>query len=134
MISDKKKIDTVRHSAGKGRHRIFAEAKIIGNDVLVSVWGGTQPHIGSIAVSLPRPSLADPVDTSVTTSVFNFAGHKDDIITTMFAEKIAVNFNCKTVTTAGIHVENLKKKDLDLMLENAENLCLRLIEKMGKLN
>ena len=39
-------------------YRVEAEAVRIGKDVLVYIWGGERPHIGSIAAAQPRPSLA----------------------------------------------------------------------------
>ncbi len=48
-------------SLGKGRYRIEAEAHCIGKDIIVAIWGGTGPHIGSVAAAVPRPSLEEPV-------------------------------------------------------------------------
>jgi hypothetical protein len=49
-----------------------------GDDVVVVLGGGERPHIGALAVAIPRPSLADPEQTSSTSSVITLLGHKDD--------------------------------------------------------
>jgi hypothetical protein len=128
-VAADKKLTEVKATAGKGRFRIAAEAKFIGEDIIISIWGGTKPHIGSIVVSVPRPSLKNSQSISVISSAFNFIGHKDEIVARMFSEKIAATLNRNTVTTAGIHVDNLTEIDIKKILKNAETLCSILIKK-----
>ena len=45
-------------------------AILVGDDLVVIVQGGEKPHVGAVAVSIPRPSLADAEETSSSTSVF----------------------------------------------------------------
>ena len=101
----------------------MAEARFIGEDILVSVWGGTKPHIGSVAVAQARPSLQDPRRTSATSSVINFPGHKDETVSRMFAERISSAMNCRCVATAGIHVDYASNNELSKILRNCEKLC-----------
>lgn len=120
-------------SAGSGRYRIDAEARFIGPDMLVSVWGGTKPHIGTVVISVPRPGLQNPRKISSTSSVFNFTGHKDEAVARMLSEKIAAAFNIHTVTTAGIHLDAVTKSDLGKLLKNAEALSFVLLKKIASL-
>ncbi|MFC1591769.1 hypothetical protein ACFL43_04540 [Thermodesulfobacteriota bacterium] len=106
--------------------KLFAESRMIGADILLAVWGGTQPHIGSVVISVPRQSLADSTSTSITSSVYNFSGHKDEAIAKIFAEAIAVACKRTTVVTAGFHLDNLKKEDIQQVLRTAEKLSSRL--------
>ena len=57
---------TVRTTAKT--YLVEAEAVRIGPDVLVYIWGGERPHIGSVAAAQPRPSLAVPDLKSATAS------------------------------------------------------------------
>jgi len=50
-------------------YNLSASARLIGDDVLVAIWGGEKPHIGAVAVAQPRPSLRDPQVTSSSASV-----------------------------------------------------------------
>jgi hypothetical protein len=113
--------------SGRGRFCVMAEARFIGEDILVSVWGGTKPHIGSVAVAQARPSLKDPRRASATSSVINFPGHKDDIVSKMFAERISSAKNCRCIATAGIHVDSASNSDLSKILRNCETLCSRML-------
>lgn len=106
-----------------------ADLTSIGDDLLVSIRGGTKPHIGSVVASIPRPSLDDSKKCSATSSVINFVGHKDEAVARMFSEKIASAFNTHTVATAGIHVDNLTVDGMKTILKNAETLCNKLIKK-----
>ncbi len=38
-------------------YNLSASVRLIGEDVLVAIWGGEKPHIGAVAVAQPRPSL-----------------------------------------------------------------------------
>jgi hypothetical protein len=120
----------VKVSLGKGRYRIEAEAHCIGKDIIVSIWGGTAPHIGSVAAAVPRPSLEDPVKKSATSSVINFVGHKDDTVARLFSEKIAAHFEANCVAAAGIHLDNATQKDIELVLKNCRILCSQLLKKL----
>ena len=117
----------ITSKAGKGKYSIMAEVRFIGEDILVCVWGGTKPHIGSVAVAQDRPSLKDPQRTSATSSVINFPGHKDDIVSRMFAERISAAMNSCCIATAGIHVDNASDEELSKILRNCKILCSRIL-------
>ena len=81
------------------RQLSFAEISIeierVGGDILILIRGGDKPHIGSVVLAVPRPSLTGE-NFSCTSSVLNVVGHKDETI-------------CRAVTvcTGGFHVDNL---------------------------
>jgi gallate decarboxylase subunit D len=117
-------------AAGNGRHRVDAAVQFLGDDVLLSIWGGAMAHIGSVCITQPRPSLRDPDATSYTTSVHNFIGHKDEAVARCCAERIATAFDRKTVAVAGIHIENAKAEDIAAIMKNVDRLCAQLIKKL----
>jgi len=41
----------------KGQFKIHGFVREIGQDILVSIWGGTRPHIGAVGMAIPMPSL-----------------------------------------------------------------------------
>ncbi|MBI3122079.1 MAG: hypothetical protein HYZ03_07340, partial [candidate division NC10 bacterium] len=51
--------------------------------------GGDIPHIGAVAISIPRPSRADARRRSATTSVFALLGHKEDELARPVAASLA---------------------------------------------
>jgi hypothetical protein len=98
--------------ASQGRFRIEARVQPIGDDLLVSLWGGSRPHIGAVGMAVPRPSLANPKRWSATSSNYTFVGHKEDVLVKEAAEILAAALRKNVVVTAGIHYEVLKGRDL----------------------
>jgi len=125
-----KPVSAKKAAVKSGRAAIKAEAREIGKDIIVMIWGGTQPHIGSVAVAIPRPSRQDPSRISATCSCLNFIGHKDDVIARMVAERIAIAKQKNTVVTAGIHIDNISKTEIRNIVRAAEALCATLIKKL----
>ncbi|MCX8044939.1 MAG: hypothetical protein N3B18_12540 [Desulfobacterota bacterium] len=117
----------VRASFGTGRHRIAAAALCIGDDISVGIWGGSRPHIGSVAIAVPRQSLSGSGQLRATSSVFNFTGHKDETVAREIAESIAMRLNRNVVATAGIHVDRMTHRDLLQVFDNVAKLKERLI-------
>lgn len=114
-------------STEEGEYPIHSISILVGEDLLTCLWGGTKPHIGAIAVALPRPSIADPSVTSSTVSVFTLLGHKEDEIVKMVSERLSARLKRNVVAAAGIHWEHLNE---DAIAEITDN-CKRLAEKVG---
>jgi len=122
-----KKLPIITAAGGKGKYRVAAEARRIGADIIVSVWGGTKPHIGSVAAAAPRPGISDPKKMSATSSVINYSGHKDDIVSKLFSERIAARLGRNCVATAGIHIDNATDQTIAILLRNCESVCNRML-------
>lgn len=71
-----------------------------------------------MVLSQPRPSLANPENISVTTSIMNLLMHKDDIVAKPVAEVLAQGLNQVVVVVAGIHVDKATEKDLEILQGN----------------
>ena len=98
----------------------------IGADLLVSIWGGTRPHIGAVGMAVPRPSLRDASRWSATSSNFTFAGHKEDLLVKEVSEAIAASLHKNVVVTAGIHWDDLNPKELAVL----QDLTRQLVQKI----
>jgi hypothetical protein len=85
----------------------------------VTLVGGEVPHIGAVAVSIPRPSLANARRRSATTSVFTLVGHKEDEIARPLAAELARTLDRTTVVIAGVHIRRAGAADLARVFENA---------------
>lgn len=108
-------------------HSLEAKARFIGPDLWVAVTGGDSPHLGSVSVGIPRPSLTGDGSPSATVSTFNATGHKDDVVGNLFAQSLTSEFSCKTSVTCGIHFEHAASSDLARILEDADALLTMLI-------
>lgn len=114
----------------EGEYDISASIRLVGQDVLVAIWGGEKPHIGAIAMAQPRPSLKDPGVTSATASVFTYVGHKEDELAKAAAEILAATLKTHVVVTAGIHWDHLSKEGIQQIIRNSEILVDMILEKI----
>jgi hypothetical protein len=110
-------------------YNLSASVRLIGEDVLVAIWGGEKPHIGAVAVAQPRPSLKDPEVTSATASVICLMGHKEDELAKASAEILAAALKTPVVVTAGIHWDNLDPEGIRRIIQNSEILVEMILEK-----
>jgi hypothetical protein len=116
--------------AGTGRHRIWGTAFLSHEGLAVNLVGGEVPHIGAVAVSIPRPSLANPRQRSATTSVITVVGHKEDELARPIAAELARTLNRTTVVVAGVHIRGASPADLARIFENAGRAVEVIIAKV----
>lgn len=107
---------------------MHAHVSILGNDILVVLSGGVA-HIGAIAMAQPRPSIADPRKAGATSSVYTYVGHKEDIIAKAMSEKLAKVFNRKVVVVAGIHWDNLKDEEIEVIVKMCHEITEDVMNK-----
>jgi hypothetical protein len=105
----------------EGEFPISALLQRIGEDYLLSVWGGSA-HIGAVAMAQPRPSLQDPERVSATTSVFCYVGHKEDELVKKMAEKLAATLGGKVVVAAGLHWDGITLEGIRQVDRNVDAL------------
>ncbi|MGD2184970.1 MAG: hypothetical protein PVI71_02530 [Desulfobacterales bacterium] len=110
-------------------YNLSASIRLIGEDVLVAIWGGEKPHIGAVAVAQPRPSLKNPDVTSASASVICFVGHKEDELAKASAEILAAALNTPVVVTAGIHWDDLDEGAIQRIIQNSEILVDMILQK-----
>jgi hypothetical protein len=116
-------------STSGGKYPIHSMSILLGEDLLTCLWGGTKPHIGAVALALPRPSLADPTITSSTASVLTILGHKEDGLVKAAAEQLSARLNKNVVVTAGIHWDHLN----ETAIREIEDNCALLADMIGDL-
>ena len=119
-------------SCGSPPYKVEAQVTLIGSDLLVSLYGGSKPHIGSVAVALPRPSLKDKKQMSSTSSVYNFLGHKDYVIAQRVAELLSSRLNKNVVVVAGIHIDRISKKGIAKVIDNCDKLAQKIYKAIEK--
>jgi len=112
----------------KGRFKTCGFVQQVGQDILVSIWGGTQPHIGAVGIAVPRPSLENPDKWSATSSNFTFPGHKEDALVKKISERLATRLKKNVVVTAGIHWDSLTLHEI----KTIENLTGKLSDNILK--
>ena len=116
----------------KGRFKIQALVQKVGQDILVSMWGGTLPHIGAVGMATPRPSLRDPKKMSATSSTFTYVGHKEDAVVKRISELLASRLKTKVVVSAGIHWDDLTSREIDIIAKLTQKLSAQILKKLEK--
>jgi gallate decarboxylase subunit D len=121
----------IRIKTGDDVYSLEAFVKNIGNDLLVSIFGGQRPHIGAVAVALPRPSLKDPKVRSATASVFCYPGHKEDVIAKEAAERLSAALDTNVTVTAGAHWDNIDQSGIRTVLKSNRQLIEMIIKRIS---
>ena len=116
-----------RFLAGREKYKIEAILIDSGRDLTLWIGGGTSPHVGAIALGIPRPSLEDPDITSASVSVLCLIGHKEDEWAKKIAHRLAVEFNQPIVVTLGIHIDNITQAEMELIRESFDTVVERVI-------
>ena len=119
-------------SFGSTPYTVYAEVRLLGEDVLVILSGGTKPHIGSIAVAHPRPSLTEEEIVSSTSSVYNFLGHKDHVIAQRVAEMLSSRLNRNGVTVACFHIDKITQEGITRVIENCDELAKNIYNEVAE--
>lgn len=88
----------------------------LGEDYLLTVTGGHGQHIGSVSTALISERLGQPGLTT-TVSTYVYPGHKDDLIGNRFAEAVSKCVQQKVVVVCGVHFDDLKKSEIDTVIE-----------------
>ncbi len=112
--------------------QIRAEVACIGEDLVVMLSGGEKPHVGAVAIGIPRSSLADPETVSATASVFAMVGHKEDDLARIMARALAAALTRNVVVTVGIHVDQISPQGIERIEESCRKILERLIEELTK--
>ena len=104
-------------SAGSGKYQINAVAVTCGDDLVVTVGGGTHPHIGAIAMAMNYPSLKNPDRLTTTGSLLGLPGHKEDLIAREAAFKLSRSLGTTVTVCAGIHIDDASQDDIEHLVE-----------------
>lgn len=119
-------------SIGKGRTRIKCTAISVGKDLAVHIQGGDQPHIGAVAMAVPRPSLKQATKMSATASILVVTGHKDDEIARSVSLYLAAELSCVAVVVAGVHIDNAEENEITEILSNSRQATQVIIEALRR--
>lgn len=121
-------------STGKGKFQINACVTQCGDDTILIVGGGTQPHIGSVAVAISHPSIKNPENNDETASVLTVRGHKEDQIARSAALKLAKSTESTVSANIGIHIDDASKDDIEKLIDNFNQLIDQIEEYLTSLN
>lgn len=101
----------------------------MGEDFNVSILGGDKPHIGAVALAIPRSSLANSEEVSATASLLTVIGHKEDEVVLPVAKKIAKSLNSIVVVSCGIHKDDITISEIKIVMKLVNEAVDEFIEK-----
>ncbi|SMC00079.1 hypothetical protein SAMN00808754_3266 [Thermanaeromonas toyohensis ToBE] len=104
---------------GKGRFRVFCRLFLTQGGIVAHIFGGERPHVGAVALAVPRPSLEGTGRTSSTASVLTVVGHKDDELARPVALLLAARLGVPAVVVAGVHVDGASRRDIAELVRNS---------------
>lgn len=117
---------------GEGKFEVSLNAVFMGRDVAVTISGGETPHIGAVAVAIPRKSLKGDGSDSASVSVICIPGHKEDELVQTTAKRLSTAWGCHVTVTAGLHIDRASLSDIKTLNLYVETLISDLIEKTQK--
>ncbi|MEM3654187.1 MAG: hypothetical protein QW723_05695, partial [Candidatus Bathyarchaeia archaeon] len=123
---------TFKSSFGLKKFNVKSIAVVMEEALIVSILGGEKPHVGAVAISIPRPSLKYPEKISSSTSIFTLIGHKEDELVKPVAELLVKELKRTTIVIAGIHVKNASEGDIKKLVDNSMKSIEKLIKKIKK--
>jgi len=100
----------------------------MGRDLLISIQGGTAPHIGATALAWPDPATSGGVAVKSIVA----PGHKDDIPARDMAAAFCAWLGRTVCVCVGLHVDNANSEDISQLLSNADNAANALANLMTK--
>ena len=89
---------------------------------VLTLSGGEKPHIGCIVQAVPRPSLSGDGTISVTSSVINLTGHKDEFLCRRLAENRCRETGKVVVCTGGVHMDHITGEQIEELLKNIDRM------------
>jgi len=101
-------------------HLILSHERI-GDDLLVTIHGGDEYHIGGVALAYPTQShYRNAITVSVNT--ITAPGHKDYLVANSSAEKICRALEVTTLVSVGIHVEKATTEQIGMIVQEVDSM------------
>lgn len=120
----------IQISSGEGKYAVQIVAIPCGKDLSVTVTGGTEAHIGAVAIGIGRLPDERPMQYSASVSTFTVPDHKDDVIAKMVAKELADFLHANVTVSCGIHIDGAKPEELVLLQDNVKNALQKLKEQL----
>lgn len=101
-----------------------------GKDLSVTITGGTEAHIGAVAIGIGRLPDERPMQYSASVSVITVPDHKDDVVAKLVAKDLADFLHANVTVACGIHIDGAKPEELILLQDNVKNALQKLKEQL----
>lgn len=116
--------------AGDGRYKIEIHAIRCGKDLTVTITGGTEAHVGAVALGCGRLPGVDKMQYSASVSCFCVPDHKDDFVARKVAKQLADAIQANVVVSCGIHIDDATKDELIILQNNTDEAVNSMLSKL----
>lgn len=106
---------------GKRRTKVCLTAWNIGTDFMIYLHN-RNIHLGAVAIS-----QFDHDTDRISVSTITLPGHKDDVVAQKAAYAISKHTRKPVCAIAGIHVDNVTEKEIDEIVDNANQVIDELV-------
>ena len=113
---------------GKGKTSVECIGVPLNGSMIFCVMGLQHPHVGAVALGMPRPSLKNPNKLSATSSVLTVIGHKEDELVKAFSLRTARKLGLTTLVVAGLHIDKASRQDIKSLEKNAHIALEKLLK------
>ena len=115
-------------AVGDGKYRVVLSCTITnGKGICVTLLSADHPHIGGVALAVPRLKH-DNTGLTCDISQICVPGHKDVHAACEVAKIIAVGINETVSVSAGLHIDNACKEDLEQLMKNARDAAENFLQ------
>lgn len=114
---------------GEGRYVILASALVTGDGVSVTICGGEKPHVGGMAMSVPRDGL-QKIPPVCDTWIVPRPHHRDAELASMVSTMICQATGFCTAVVAGVHIDGAEPREIDILMENSQAVTRLLIDRI----
>jgi hypothetical protein len=84
-----------------------------GDGLVLTLFGGDHPHVGTVVLAQPRPSFSRPGELSATSACLPLLGHQEEALARPVAEELARTLGVAVVVVAGVHLEGASSEELE---------------------
>lgn len=130
---EEKHIRKIYESIKDGKYSMEVVLLNTHDGIMLYLGGGDKPHLGTVVISQPRPSMKDNNIISCTTSIINRLSHKDDFIIIPMAEAVCKKANTIVIASGGVHIDNADEADIKKLIENMEKIKSKVLKKVSAL-
>lgn len=112
---------------GEGNKQIEAVLVWAGNDLVVTIGGGTHHHTGAVAIACWHPKIRKPEVMESTVSVLTVQGHKEGELARELAFMLAEGLQTTVTVNIGIHIDHANAEDILTLSHNTHQLVHSII-------
>lgn len=119
----------LRFRAGSGRLSVEVTVEDSGDGLVLTLFGGDQPHVGTVVLAQPRPSSARPGELSVTSTCLPLLGHQEEALARPVAEELARRLGVVVVVVAGVHLDGALPEEVQSVVALGPEIAAEVLRR-----